>query len=342
MPDKRPVDDLSVEELERILAIKRREYRQQHLQRMKRNGRVVAVNDDAPPPHPVSDADGLSAQTVEMPASALRERKRVPQFEEAIDTRTFQTERRERARRIWWRFVDRSLVALEIVAIVGLVVLAVALFNGLNILQDETADAQRAAEEFRSAAIPTIAPTPQLRLTNVVLPSGHLIQNGVPQFNFGEIPENLRWQVANQVFLPPDRARPAVTDDTPLRVLIPEINVDNSIVQGVDWNALQQGVGMLANGAVPSSDGDNVVLAAHNDIYGEIFRDLDQLETGDLLQVQTRSGIYTYRVHDWQIVEPDAVHVMNPQGSAMVTLISCYPYQVNTHRIVVFADRVDA
>jgi sortase A len=85
-----------------------------------------------------------------------------------------------------------------------------------------------------------------------------------------------------------------------------------------------------------------VVLAAHNDIYGEIFRHLDQLEPGDQFQIQTRSGIYTYVVRASDIVEPDAVHVMDRQGKAMVTLISCYPYQVNTERIVVFADRIDA
>jgi sortase A len=83
-----------------------------------------------------------------------------------------------------------------------------------------------------------------------------------------------------------------------------------------------------------------VVLAAHNDIYGEIFRNLDQLEPGMEFQIQTRSGIYNYRIREWQIVDPDDVHIMNSQGKPMVTLISCYPYRVNTQRIAVFADRI--
>lgn len=57
-------------------------------------------------------------------------------------------------------------------------------------------------------------------------------------------------------------------------------------------------------------------------------------------QIQTRSGIYTYRIREQQIVAPDDVHVMNSQNKPMVTLISCYPYRVNNKRIVVFADRI--
>lgn len=348
MRHKRTVDELSIEELERVLAIKRREARQQNLRRLKQSGRVIeTVNHESPEAHPeptpYSDANGLSAGTIELPAEAVQKRKVAPQFEDGVNPEAFAEPRGDRARQIWRTFVDRSLLLLEVAAVVGLVVLGVSLLNGLELLQEETAAAQAAAEEQRSASIPTLAPTPQLRLTDVVLPTGHTPpQNGVSSFNFAEVPAALQAEVARQVFLPDDFARPERTDDTPLRVRIPALNIDHDIVQGVDWNALQLGVGMLPNGAVPRSEGDNVVLAAHNDIYGEIFRHLDQLEPGDQIEIQTQSGSYVYIVRGWEIVEPDAVHVMQSQGTPMVTLISCYPYQVNTQRIVVFADRADA
>ncbi|MGB7342058.1 MAG: sortase, partial [Phototrophicaceae bacterium] len=179
-------------------------------------------------------------------------------------------------------------------------------------------------------------------LDRVVLPTGHTFQNNEPIFNFSEIPENMRGLVSNQIYLSPDITRVNPTDDTPLRVIIPDINIDNTIVQGVDWNALQQGVGMLPNGAIPTSETDNVVLAAHNDIYGELFRNLDQLENGDELQVQTQSGFFTYIVSDTLIVDPSDVYVMESQGTSMVTLISCYPYNVNNRRIIVQAVRVNS
>lgn len=344
MPDKRPVDDLTVEELERVLAVKKRAARQNRLHRMRVSGRVIETSDTAPTPiqtveQNISDSNGLPAATVEISSDKITKRKVVPEFEDAIDVREYK--KKSNSGRIWRMFVDRSLLLLEVGAVIGLVVLGMALFNGLNLLEEETAAAQAAAEAQRLANLPTVAPTPQLSLSNVVLPTGHTFLNNRPVFNFGEIPDNLQNLAASEIYLPPDLARAPVTDNTPLRVIIPDIEVDNTIVQGVDWNALQQGVGMLPNGAVPSSDNDNVVLAAHNDIYGELFRDLDNLEPGQEIQIQTREGFFTYRIREWDIYDPDDVHVMDSQGTPMLTLISCYPYRVNDRRIVVFADRVD-
>ena len=339
MVDKRTVDELSIEELERVLAVKRREDRQTRLQRMKQSGRVI---DTAPDATTIQNNPAeLPPPTIEVSSKPVVQRRAVPEFEDAIDRSEYK-KKDSRAGEIWRSFVDRSLLLVEMAAVVGLVILGFTLVNGLSLLQQETAAAQAAADAQRRASIPTPVPTPQLTLANVVLPSGHTPpQNGVSSFNFGEVPPALQSQIAAQVYLPPDAARPPVTDDTPLRITIPAINVDQTIVQGIDWNALQQGVGMLVNGANPRNDTDNVVLAAHNDIYGQIFRHLDQLEAGDQFEIQTRSGFYTYTVRETQFVEPDDVHVMDSQGAAMVTLISCYPYQVNTQRIVVFADRAD-
>lgn len=345
MPDKRSIDDLSIVELEQILAIKKREARQERLKRMKQNGRVIETGQPAPEPprqpqQASSNPEGLPAATITAPKGSVKRRKTVPQFEDAIDRREYK-KNDGRAGQIWHMFIDRSLLATEVFAVIGLVVLGIGLFNGVNILKEETAAAQAAADAQRRAGIPTLEPTPQLALSHIVLPSGHTPpQNGISTFNFAEVPPPLRNQMASQVFLPEDVARPPVTDDTPLRVNIPALSVDQTIVQGVDWNALQQGVGMLPNGALPRNASDNVVLAAHNDIYGEIFRHLDQLQEGDMLEVQTRSGVYTYTVRETLIVEPDDVHVMGNQGDAVVTLISCYPYQVNTQRIVVVAERI--
>jgi len=342
MPDKRPVDELSIEELERVLAIKRREVRQNRLQRMKVSGRVIetAPEEPAAPVRKQAVSQSPDTKQADAPASKAQKRKVVPEFEDAIDIKDYKE--RSNAGRIWRIFVDRSLLLTEIAAVVGLVVLGVALFQGIGTLEQETAAAQQAAEQQRLASLPTVEPTPQLTLDRVVLPTGHTFQNSQPIFNMAEIPENMRGLVANQIWLPPDVARVPTTDDTPLRVIIPDIDVDNTIVQGVDWDALQQGVGMLPNGATPQGDTDNVVLAAHNDIYSEIFRYLEDLEPGDELQIQTRSGFFTYVIRETLVVEPDEVHVMNSQGTPMVTLISCYPYRVNTQRIVVYADRVDA
>jgi len=79
------------------------------------------------------------------------------------------------------------------------------------------------------------------------------------------------------------------------------------------------------------------VLSAHNDIFGEIFRDLDKLRPGDLVIVHTNQRAYTYIVVDSKVVQPTAVEVLDPTPQPSVTLISCYPYLVDNMRIVVIA-----
>jgi len=348
MADKRIVDDLSVEELERVLAIKKRDARQEQMRRMKRTGRVIEPEKPIPPPiesipqQSIATDHQLPSETVNIPATSIEKRKVKPEFEDDIgDIKAHKPKKSSDSdNAIWRRFIDFSLLLVEIAAVLGLIFIGFEMINGIGILQSETAAAQRIAEEVRRETIPTLEPTPQLQLTQVVLPSGHTPpdQVGGSQFNFDEIPAQMRALVANQAFLPPDISRPAPTDETPLVLRIPKLNIDHSIVQGVDWEALKLGIGQVLNGATPKDSNANIVLAAHNDIYSELFRYLDQLEPGDKFQIQTRNNLYTYTITGWDIFEPTDVHVMQPRGNKGATLISCYPYQVSNKRIVVFAD----
>ena len=107
-------------------------------------------------------------------------------------------------------------------------------------------------------------------------------------------------------------------------------------MQGDGWEQLKKGVGQNIGSADPGQTG-NVVLSAHNDVYGELFRFLDKLQPGDQVVLYTQQRQYTYIVDRTAIVEPTAVEVMAPTENPTVTLISCYPYLVNKQRIVVFA-----
>ena len=349
MRDKRPVDELSVEELERILAVKRREDRLHKLDRMKKHGRVLG---DAPEQnasggkqHPSEAAILALAQppATASPSAPARSAPvggdAAPRFEDSPADVGLTTQEKSR---FWKSFTNQLLLLIEIAAVLAVIYIAYMLFQSIGILERETAEAQRQANEQRLAALPTIAPTPVLRLENFVLPGGHTPPTapGGAQFNLNEIPENLLPVVQSQVF-PEILRRPPPSPETALRVIIPKLNLNESIVQGTDWEALKQGVGQLQNGVNPGDNLGNLVLSAHNDIYGELFRYLDQLEAGDRFQVQTETQSYTYVISGWDIYQPNDVHVLNSQGRATVTLISCYPYQVSDKRIVVFADRVD-
>jgi sortase A len=336
MRDKRTVEDLSIEELEQILAIKRREERQRKLERMQRAGRTIPAPENGAKQHPPQSAVLAAARA----NPTVGDQSRVPQFIDSAEPLRQADPERDR---FWKSFVNQALLLVEVVAVVGLIYLGYTLIQSLSTLEQETAAAQRLADEQRMAALPTIAPTPMLRIDNVVLPGGHTPPTSPhgAQPNLNEIPANLQPLVQSQLFQPVINRAPQ-TDDTALRLIIPKLNLDQTIVQGTDWEALKQGVGQLQNGVNPGDTSGNLVLSAHNDIYGELFRYLDRLEAGDQFQVQTRQKIYTYTIRSWEIVEPTAVHVLESRGSPTATLISCYPYQVNTKRIVVFADRVSS
>ncbi|MGQ9889464.1 MAG: sortase [Aggregatilineales bacterium] len=341
MRDKRPVDELTIEELERILAIRKREERQRKLDRMRRAGRIVSPVSPGAVQHPPAAAVLQRAQAP-VPASAgpavNGARDAHPRFDDEFEGLQPDPERD----RFWKSFVNQALLLVEIAAVLGLLFLGYTLVQSLRALERETAEAQRAAEQQRLAALPTIAPTPQLRLEQVVLPGGHTPPTapGGAQFNLNEIPPNLLPVVQSQIFQPVLN-RPPQTPQTALRLIIPKLNLEQTIVQGTDWEALKQGVGQLLNGVNPGDETGNLVLAAHNDIYGELFRHLDQLQPGDRFQIQTQMRFYTYEVTGWDLYAPTDVHVLDSRGRATATLISCYPYQVNDKRIVVFANRLD-
>ena len=221
------------------------------------------------------------------------------------------------------RFFDRLLLVVEVLAVAGLVGI---LISGLGILQDLN-------DEVASALIQeTLTPTPLVMA--VVLPSGHTPPDaqGNTRPNTEEIPAHLQPMVQSLANIPVPTSAP----DQAVRIQIPAIEIDAPVVQGDGWEQLKKGVGQNIGSANPGQNG-NVILSAHNDVYGELFRYLDKLQAGDQVILYTQQRQYTYVVDRTAIVEPTAVEVMASTGSPTVTLISCYPYLIDDQRIVVFA-----
>ncbi len=236
---------------------------------------------------------------------------------------------------MWRRLTSNLLLLAEVGIVVALLAIIFSLWRTNQTLNDELAQVQRA--QSQAVALPTATAAPVIDV--VVLPSGHKPPvDGRPpeQGEAGNIPDHLL-PVIN-AYVPPPIPTPG--PEQARRLEIPALNVDHPIVQGDDWEQLKKGVGQYLGSGPPGRPG-NVVLSAHNDIYGEIFRYLDQLQPGDEVIVSTERQRYTYRIDELRVVEPTEVWVMAPTDHAQVTLISCYPYRVNTRRIVVFASLVD-
>jgi sortase A len=299
MADKRP-EDLSVEELRRLLLDKRRVNRRDRLERFRRTGRVVSVTPE------IAETDELlDIRVVDTPE------------DESANGNAGKTVSRRR------RWTDTVLLGVEILAVIVFVGVVLNVFSVLRSLNQEA-----------SAALqqPTIAPT--ALITAVVLPSGHTPPNSAQgaQPNDAEIPEHLRPLVPSLENIPLPTAGP----QQGIRIQIPAIHVDAPIVQGDGWEQLKKGVAQHAGTPNPGENG-NIVLSAHNDIFGEIFRELDKLQPGDVITLYSSTRQYTYVVTGTELVEPTRVEVMAPTPSAVVTLISCYPYLIDNQRIVVSA-----
>jgi sortase A len=323
--DEREADHLSVTELQQLLYRKKRAERQSRLERLRREGRVVDVAGLTPPQPPPLPQVRPQAK----PSGAMRqytfadERPTTPPAAETPDQPS-------RSRRLF----NKLLLLVEVVAVVGLLIILYTLWQTNQELNRELAAVQRV--ESQSVALPTPAATPVIGV--VVLPSGHKppVDGRSPEpGEAGDIPGHLL--PAINAYQPPPIPTPG--PEQARRIQIPAIDVDNVIVQGDDWEQLKKGVGHHIGSAQPGQGG-NVVLSAHNDIFGEIFRHLDKLSPGDEIIISTEVRSYTYLVRKIEVVEPTDVWVMAPTEHASTTLISCYPYRVNTQRIVVFADLV--
>jgi sortase A len=243
----------------------------------------------------------------------------------ALDEATAAEERPRRERRpIRWDWLrDKSLLVIELGVLVALIAVLVSTLVTLREINRESSQAQQ-------AALPTLTPTP---LIAVVLPGGHTPPDSPGGPAPAEIPAHLRDLVSAITPLP----MPTQGPEQAVRIRVPAIEVDAPVVEGDDWAVLKQGAGHHVGSANPGERG-NCIISAHDDIYGEIFRHLPELDLGDEVFLYTASQVYRYVVTQKRIIEPTEVSVMYPTSSPVLTLISCYPYGVDTHRIVVIAE----
>ena len=129
-------------------------------------------------------------------------------------------------------------------------------------------------------------------------------------------------------------------EDIPLRVTgnavavldIPAYSIRGQIVEGTDDETLKNYVGKFIGSAEPGQIG-NFSLAAHNNIYTELFKNLHKVQIGDKVRIVTKTHEYIYTVTSTQTVDPTRTDVLEGSNKREITLITCT--QAATKRIVV-------
>ena len=133
-------------------------------------------------------------------------------------------------------------------------------------------------------------------------------------------------------------------DGVMAQITIPSIGVSLPIYHDVDGDGMQHGVGHMPSTSLPvGGESTHSVLAGHTGLpSAKIFDDLNQLKDGDWFIIQVLGEDHAYRVTSTEVVLPDETSSLAiVEGEDMMTLVTCTPYGVNTHRLLVHAKRCE-
>lgn len=124
---------------------------------------------------------------------------------------------------------------------------------------------------------------------------------------------------------------------------IPKIKCSLPIYHGTDEGVLQIAVGHIEGSSLPVGGlNTHCVLSGHRGLpSAKLFSNLDKLEEGDIFMIRTLDQTLTYEVDQIRIVLPDEVDDLKiEEGKDLCTLVTCTPYGINTHRLLVRGHRV--
>ena len=125
---------------------------------------------------------------------------------------------------------------------------------------------------------------------------------------------------------------------------IPALDLTLPVCHGVDSGTLQKSVGHLEWSSLPvGGEGTHCVLSGHRGLpSSELLTNIDRLERGDLFRLHVLGETLTYRVDQVAVVEPGDFSLLGiEEGEDLVTLLTCTPYGINSHRLLVRGTRAD-
>ncbi len=173
-------------------------------------------------------------------------------------------------------------------------------------------------------------------------------------------PDGATGWVSAQLVGPADNSASstAAPAGSPTRIVAPTIKLDAKVVpEGwhdvraadgsvtAEWDVPMYATGWLINSGLPGQVG-NTVLSGHHNIYGQVFRYVVNLNVGDPITLYVGDRTYNYRISDKFIIPDKYVsaeqRVQNARwigsfGDERLTLVTCWPYTNNTHRVIVIA-----
>ena len=121
---------------------------------------------------------------------------------------------------------------------------------------------------------------------------------------------------------------------------IPIIESESPVREGVSDGVLADSLGHEPGTAYIGETGNCVIAGHRNYSFGKYFNRLNEVAIGDNIYVDTKDATYKYEVYDIIVVEPDDLSVLDNTDEEIITLYTCTPVVIGTHRLVVKAKRV--
>jgi sortase A len=152
-------------------------------------------------------------------------------------------------------------------------------------------------------------------------------------------------EAARELSAIPDGAGPAARalladleiGDAVARVEIPAIGVSQAVIQGTDSTRLRRGPGHYPETSLPGL-GRTTAIAGHRTTWGAPFRNLDDLDPGDLVLVRLPYGTARFRVIDTRVVDDQDFSILTDVGRERLVLTACHPLYSASQRLAVFAE----
>jgi len=136
-------------------------------------------------------------------------------------------------------------------------------------------------------------------------------------------------------------------DDTSIMgyIEIPKIDIKLPIYHGVDESTLQKGVGHVKETSLPiGSNNQNSMLLGHSGLpTSEIFTNLEKLELNDFFKISLLNKNIYYKIINIEVILPEELKdkVYIEENKDLVTLVTCTPYSINSHRLIITGERID-
>jgi len=251
----------------------------------------------------------------------------------------------------WMRRLGNLLIAAGLLLMVG-----VGAFLGIQTYTNNqtTAAIDQQHEQMGNLFAPSAAGTPGQSNSgggNLVANNGAVVVSDAP--------------LANLNASPPSNSFAGVLANTkpPTKIVIPSVSINTGIVpvgwamlpgkdgqQSSQWKVAEYAAGHHEGTANPGQVG-NVVISGHVDWKGEVFRDLHNVQRGAEIHLYTDEREFLYIVQDVVLVLEDGApeaqklqnaRYMDPTPDQRLTLITCYPYGIDDHRLIVIAKPYDS